>query len=227
MSRSVKLVAFDIDDTLFSERLYVRSGFEAVGRYAKQRWKIHDFAERAWRLFEEGKRGFIFDRVLDAAGCRWSLQDVEELVKIYREHHPAIKLFPDAEHVLGFLASRCRLAVVSDGPAMSQRRKVKALDLKSYCDPIILTAEWGAEYAKPSQLGFREVEIKWDVSADSCVYIADNPLKDFLGPRMCGWQTIRVKRVDGIYSTLEPEPGYEADLEVSDLHEAVSKLNLG
>src|SRR5438046_203234 len=47
------------------------------------------------------------------------------------------------------------------------------------------------------------------------------------GPRVCGWQTVRVRRLDGIYGMLEPEPGYEADLEASDLREAVSKLNLG
>ena len=152
---------------------------------------------------------------------------MKNLVRVYREHYPVIKLYPDAEQVLRFLPSRCRLAVVSDGPAVSQRRKVEALSLKSYFDPIILTAEWGAKYAKPSHLAFREVETKRGVSGDVCAYIADNPLKDFLGPRVCGWQTVRVRRLDGIYGMLEPEPGYEADLEASDLREAVSKLNLG
>ena len=227
MTGFVKVVTFDIDDTLFSERMYVRSGFEAVGRHVKQRWGIDDFAERSWRLFEQGERRQVFDRVFDAVRCRWSLDDVEDLVRVYREHYPVIKLYPDAEQVLRFLPSRCRLAVVSDGPAVSQRMKVEALSLKSYFDPIILTAEWGAKYAKPSHLAFREVETKRGVSGDVCAYIADNPLKDFLGPRVCGWQTVRVRRLDGIYGMLEPEPGYEADLEASDLREAVSKLNLG
>src|SRR5213592_1787332 len=112
MTGFVKVVTFDIDDTLFSERMYVRSGFEAVGRHVKQRWGIDDFAERSWRLFEQGERRQVFDRVFDAVRCRWSLDDVEDLVRVYREHYPVIKLYPDAEQVLRFLPSRCRLAVV-------------------------------------------------------------------------------------------------------------------
>jgi hypothetical protein len=42
MKRSVCAV-FDIDDTLYLERDYVRSGFEAVGRWAVKWIQIEDF----------------------------------------------------------------------------------------------------------------------------------------------------------------------------------------
>ncbi|MGQ9635778.1 MAG: HAD family hydrolase, partial [Bryobacteraceae bacterium] len=65
---SQPFVAFDLDDTLYLERDYVRSGFEAVGEWAKERLGIGDFTQRAWRWFQQGRRGDIFNQVLVEIG---------------------------------------------------------------------------------------------------------------------------------------------------------------
>jgi len=57
------LYVLDIDDTLYLERDYVRSGFCAVGRWLAEHQNVEDFFERAWALFEAGARGNIFDTV--------------------------------------------------------------------------------------------------------------------------------------------------------------------
>ncbi|MGN6385172.1 MAG: HAD family hydrolase, partial [Verrucomicrobiota bacterium] len=50
-----------------------------------------------------------------------------------------------------------------------------------------------------------------------CVYIADNPRKDFITARKLGWKTIRVRRDEGEHCRVSLERELEADVEVNDL----------
>ena len=57
-------VVFDIDDTLYLERDYVRSGFRAVGEHVARSTGVDGFSDLAFALFEQGLRGHIFDETL-------------------------------------------------------------------------------------------------------------------------------------------------------------------
>ena len=59
-----KVVVFDMDDTLFPEKEFVRSGFKEVDRYLQKKLSINNFFLRAWEKFSSGSRGFIFNQVL-------------------------------------------------------------------------------------------------------------------------------------------------------------------
>jgi len=63
MNRLVDVVVFDLDDTLYLERDYVRSGFRAVDAWLASRGILGFFGE-AWANFENGLRGKAFDRAL-------------------------------------------------------------------------------------------------------------------------------------------------------------------
>ncbi|MEL7208731.1 MAG: hypothetical protein AAGK32_10970, partial [Actinomycetota bacterium] len=47
-------MVFDIDDTLYLERDYVRSGFNAVGEHVESQFGTAGVGRRAWELFIEG-----------------------------------------------------------------------------------------------------------------------------------------------------------------------------
>ena len=61
MNRLADVVVFDLDDTLYLERDYVRSGFRAVDAWLASRGILGFFGE-AWANFENGLRGKAFDR---------------------------------------------------------------------------------------------------------------------------------------------------------------------
>lgn len=210
-------VAFDLDDTLYLERDYVRSGFEAVGRWVKANLGVEDFGARAWELFELGRRGDIFDVALREAGLPQDAKTVEIVVDIYRQHHPHIFLSEDARCCLQSLRQRAKLALISDGWAQSQRRKIEALSIASFFDLIVLTAELGTGFAKPHPAAFEKVERQFHAESNCCVYVADNPNKDFLEPKRRGWMTIRVRRPGGLHSSRDAPGGRQADLEIEDL----------
>jgi putative hydrolase of the HAD superfamily len=210
-------VVFDIDDTLYLERDYVRSGFAAAGEWARRRLDLPDLADRAWAAFEAGRRRTIFDEVLADAGVPATPDTIAGLVECYRSHAPAITLLPDARACLDAIASTPRLttAVVTDGPRASQRAKAAALELDRWADPIVFTDEYGPDWVKPATHAFEMVQEKLGAAAVECVYVADNPAKDFAGPHRLGWATIRVRRPSGLHR--DRDSGPDVTREVDDL----------
>lgn len=45
----------------------------------------------------------------------------------------------------------------------------------------------------------------------ACIYVGDNPKKDFVGAKEVGMHTVRIIRHEGMFMSLEAEEGYEAD----------------
>lgn len=212
----LRCVVFDLDDTLYLERDYVRSGFVAVGRYVEQELGLTTFASRAWASFCAGARGRVFDRVLSESGIPPTPALVSELVQVYRNHSPAIVLEPDALELLDMLCGSLDLAVVSDGFAPSQRAKVTALGLGRWVNQIIITAEYGPEFAKPGAAAFRVLQERFSRSDPECLYVADNPAKDFAGPLSLGWQILRVNRPGSLHHAVPA--GIHECQEIASLH---------
>jgi putative hydrolase of the HAD superfamily len=213
------VIVFDLDDTLYLERDFVRSGFAAVDKWINDRFDISGFFDRAWALFETGRRGDIFDRALVDLEIRASSGLVQHLVRIYRGHAPSITLAPDAEEALTALCDRCGAALLTDGYGTTQARKVAALGLSTRLRPVIYTDELGSGMQKPHPKGFLAIQKEFGLASGEFVYVADNPSKDFIGPRALGWKTVRVRRPEGQYSHLSVEPARDADSTVTSLRE--------
>jgi len=213
--RTIACVVFDLDDTLYLERDYVRSGFAAVGREVRWRLGIPGFASVAWREFCRGRRGDVFDRALEHFGVPAERKLVRDLVEIYRNHDPAIALEPDALSCLEALRGRVALAVVTDGPLVSQRAKVRALDIDRYVDEVVYTAMLGAGFEKPHPRAFELVQQHLGCRGRACLYAADNPAKDFGAPRALGWRTYRCRRPLGLHAAVASDG--PIDVEASNL----------
>jgi putative hydrolase of the HAD superfamily len=206
-------VVFDIDDTVYLERDYVRSGFAAAGRWASRWLGIDDFAERCWNRFTSGARGSIFNLVLTETYGKANPELVSALIEIYRTHTPAIALADDARESLAKLSSLASIAVISDGPLTSQSQKADVLDLYRFAAPVILTDMLGSGFRKPHPLAFQRVE-QSQLAKIYC-YVADNPLKDFTAPKQLGWTTVRIRRPCGLHYTTE-NPEIRPDYEMAD-----------
>jgi putative hydrolase of the HAD superfamily len=197
------LYVFDLDDTLYLERDYVYSGFQAVGDWLYINRDISDFCDSAWKLFESGHRGNIFDLVLKKKEIK---EDglINLMVWEYRNHMPNIRLLPDAEEFISQVPFH-NLAIITDGYSVTQWKKIKALNLESKIEQIIVTDDLGQDYWKPNPKAFTIVEK--ELSPKRCVYIADNPNKDFKAPKELGWlPSIRVRRKGSLhYGLSTPE----------------------
>lgn len=218
----IRGLVFDIDDTLYDEIDYVRSGFAHVAREAEgpevAAETLEDWLATA---FEAGIRGDTFDRLLEAYPSIATRTSKADLIEAYRRHEPDIRLDPRVGRLLDDLRARgIRLAILSDGVPDGQRAKVQALGLDRWFTPIVLTGSLGTSHAKPATAGFDAIGRDWGLRPEDLAYVADNPAKDFAGPRRLGWTTIRLRHGRQLRSTLEPaDATFRPDLEIATLIE--------
>ena len=123
-------VVFDLDDTLYLERDYVRSGFRAVAEDAVAGTSVSpdEASKFLWDGFLAGVRGSSFNDLLTEYPDIAARRTIPDLVRVYREHPPTIDFLPGAEALLQELKGLgVPLAVITDGPLESQAAKAEAL----------------------------------------------------------------------------------------------------
>jgi putative hydrolase of the HAD superfamily len=215
----VHTVVFDVDDTLYDEKQFVEGGFAAVDAWLQARHGAVGFESAARRIFASGRRGRIFNEALESLEMPAMPEFIAEMIEVYRGHSPKLQLLPDAEIALQWaMDSGLQVALITDGTASVQRRKLKALDLDHRISCQVVTDELGGkEFWKPHPAAFLRVMDAYPGKRGGYVYVADNPRKDFIAPRQLGWRTIRVRRPGGEHASCEASAGENADLEVETL----------
>ena len=221
----LKAIVFDLDDTLFLERDYALSGFRAVAEWAVGNVGIP--AEEAYsdltRLFDEGVRTATFDTWLIARGR--SLESIPAMVQVFRDHEPKITPAPAAIRILKGLRSRYALGLVTDGYSAVQHKKLAALGLGALFDSVVVSDDHGRAAWKPNPLPFQIALDALGVPGPAAVYVADNPVKDFLGARRAGMWSIRVRWAEGVYRDVEAEtPDHACDVEIDGLEDLMPAI---
>jgi len=203
------VIVFDLDDTLYDEIDFVKSGFLEVSEYLGDR----RYFEFMWGEFKINGSGKIFDKLIDKFSIK---EDITKLIEIYRFHTPRITLPSSSKKVLKY-ALNYKSAIITDGHYITQKNKYQALGLDKYIDLPIFTDFYHTK--KPELKPFKMVMEKF---ADSeYIYISDNPKKDFIAPKELGWKTLRYKNPNGIYRDIENN----ADIEVYSREEILKVLD--
>lgn len=213
-----EVLVFDLDDTLYPEHQYVKSGFRAVGEWLEEELGLSGFQALAVDLFENGERGNIFNQVLAALHIPCTQDLIDQLISVYRSHEPAIRLYDDAAWALRKYENHS-LGLITDGYLESQQNKVAALGLEEKFETIVFSDELGRENWKPSRVPYERVMAVIGEKGKRFTYIGDNPTKDFVTARLLGWRTIMISREQGEYSSAEIAEGYEADFSITQLYE--------
>jgi putative hydrolase of the HAD superfamily len=212
-------VVFDLDDTLYFERDYVRSGFDAVAGLCASTGAVTREAafELLWHDFEAGMRGDAFNRLFARFPELTPRHAIADLVRCYREHRPRLHLGDGVDSLLDALAAGgARLALLSDGDLVGQQAKVDVLALSARFSPLVLTGAWGPSYWKPHARGYEAIASALGLTGRELVYVADNPLKDFITPKKLGWQTVRLRTHEQLrYGVEAPTVEHEPDATVS------------
>lgn len=208
----MRVIIFDLDDTLYKELSFVYGGFRAAADFLSP-W----MGAAPGKIFKELKRlekidrKKVFDRFL---GNEPYL--IKKAVAIYRNHTPRLELFPEAKRCLERYR-RLPLYVVTDGNKVVQKKKFEALGLKKWIKKCLCTHAYGLHRKKPSPYCFEKICRLERVSPDEVVYVADNPKKDFIGIKALGFQTVRV--LTGPYRHLKVSKALDADRKLKSLDE--------
>lgn len=208
----IRAVVFDLDDTLFPERQFVLSGLKAASDWLERECGVSGLFDEAERLFARGCRGKIFNVALQSMGLPVSESLVTHLMLVYREHTPRLTLFEDAAEALVELKGSYRLGLLTDGFAAVQRNKVAALGVTPLLDAVVYSDDLGRTAWKPSPVPYERVAHLLNVpNGPACLYVGDNPQKDFIGARHLGWRTVRIRRPGTEHNDVMLDHAREAD----------------
>lgn len=191
----LKAVIFDLDDTLYSEKEYVRSGYHKIAAVIPQ---VDNAAEKLWTLFEEKKPAI--DELLKQENIL-SEEVKQACLHAYRYQIPDIHLYEGvAEMIMEFKLQGLKIGIITDGRPEGQRAKLQVLGLEAVVDEIIVTDEFGGpEFRKPNQKAFMTMKERLDVDYTEMCYVGDNTKKDFIAPEQLGIRSIWFKNVEGLY----------------------------
>lgn len=193
----IKGVIFDLDDTLYSEKEYVKSGYKAVSDYLGG-----GYEEKLWLYFEAGKPAI--DELLKELGRE---REKENVLKIYRFHKPDIHLYSNVIGMIENLKEKgIKVGIITDGRPEGQKNKIAALGLSELInkDDIIITDELGGiQFRKPCDIAFRIMIARWRMNPADVVYVGDNSAKDFQAPQQLGMRSLWFYNRNSLYFVLE------------------------
>ena len=182
-----KVVVFDLEDTLYQEMDFLKSGYQAVADYLSKSVGKDDLYAEMIEAYQTGEKD-VFQKVLDDHQLTI---DKSELLDIYRYHIPQIHLDSKVRSVLEQLHGKCHLALITDGRPRTKRNIINALGLSEYFDgaDVYISDEVG--HLKTAPYSCERIMEKYP----DCqyIYVGDNPAKDFLVPNRLGWLTVCLK----------------------------------
>ena len=193
-------IIFDVDDTLYLQRDYFRSGLRQVHRWLNEEEGIAGFGPRAWQRFEaHGPRNLIA-RTLEEMGHRPDENLLREITRVIRSHEPAIELCDDARTCLERLYGDFILAILTTGPIPEQHAKTEKLELDQWCTPVVYAGQGGGP--APHRRALEEIERRSGLHGPGCLFVADHP-EDFPIARHFQWQVARIRRPEALAAEIE------------------------
>jgi len=211
-------ILFDLDDTLFDHRRASSVALEAIHRSFAADLPKQEFAARHAQVLELFHARFLageltldqarvarmqalfaaFERDLDAATA-------EQVASDYRQQHQANRHLVDgARELIEQLAGRCRLGIVTNNSTVEQMEKLRALDIASHFDAVVISEDVGV--TKPDPEIFAIALQRLDASPHQAVFIGDNWANDIIGARAVGMAAVWLDRGDQT-PALERLPG--------------------
>ncbi|CAM3529935.1 HAD family hydrolase [Marinicrinis lubricantis] len=202
----------DLDDTLYCEHDYVKSGFLAVAKALAERsdYGVDRIYHELLSVWTTEGRGKVFDTVISKLHIQ---METQLLVDLYRSHRPTIQLYEDAKIFLEYAQQHeLKLGLITDGASQVQWNKIESLRIKPYFQAIVVSDDFGGtSYWKPHEAPYLKAAKLLAVLPQNCCYVGDNPHKDFITAKRLGMKTIRIVRPVGDHMNTKLEPEYEAD----------------
>ena len=173
---------FDLDDTIYMEYDYKKSGIKYILKVLKNLGFSYKF-----NLMYLMSLDNPFQHIIEKLSL--PRYNVNNLIWQYRLHKPDIKLNEKTKKLIKYLYYKSAgIAILTDGRSFSQRQKLISLGLIKY--PFYISEEYND---KKPQLKRLKLIMK-TFNAENYVYVGDNINKDFFGPNKLKWLTIGLKK---------------------------------
>lgn len=187
-----KVVVFDLDDTLYKEIDFLKSGYRKVSELVEKLYGLDSLQiyNQLISWYNDGENAFF--RLNEQYGLENSIEDY---LNVYRYHHPLLTLSDETVKMLNVLKGKeTTCGIITDGRKITQKHKIEALGLEEWIswDYIVINEE--NNHFKPNHWSFDRMMLHcFGQNSGNNIrfyYVGDNPEKDFLAPNQLGWTTI-------------------------------------
>lgn len=125
----------------------------------------------------------------------------QELDKQWSDESGSIAfLYDDVKDTLSKLKNKYKLAILTNGNATSQRRKLDTIDIYDLLDYTLVSSE--VNMKKPDIRLFEYIANKLNLKPNECIYVGDNYNIDVLGSRNAGMTPIFISRNNESYDNV-------------------------
>ena len=185
-------IVFDLDDTLYPYRAFVRSGLRVIGQQIAREYAVSTslIARALRRAAIDGVRGREVQALCASLALPASI--VPSLVAILRDHSPSLRLPCESRRVLTTLRGGWKIGILTNGTPEIQRRKLAALGVPPLVDAVVIATEVGDRRGKPSPTAFRAALDRLGLAPERTVFVGDDEQADIAGAAAAGMQTIHV-----------------------------------
>jgi putative hydrolase of the HAD superfamily len=204
----VRVVLFDLDDTLFDHAGTARAALAAAqGCHPSLRAMAFDALERAHSTHLEelhadvmlGKvpldaaRRERFRRLLVACGAERADEAAAHVAETYRQaYRDARRAMAGAPALLAAVRQRALVGIVSNNLLEEQQEKLRMFALDAHVDALVVSEEVGV--SKPDPRIFRIALERLGSAADDAVMVGDSWVTDIEGARAAGIRAVWFNR---------------------------------
>lgn len=205
---NIKAILFDLDDTILDSKTAEYNAICDFKRLFKEFAEIenNEFA-KIWskvtmELYDKYHNGLIsfetlrterIKRLFSNFNIKIKDEDAKGKFKMYLElYEKNWILFPDTIEVLEQLKNNYKLAIVTNGDGVQQRKKIKQTGIEKYFSEIIISSEVGV--SKPDKDIFEITCKRLNVEPEECMMIGDKMKVDVEGCAQLGMKAVWVNR---------------------------------
>jgi len=224
MFQSLKLIAFDLDDTIVAFDLLTNQSWQEVcNDYVADHQELDTGVlianiKKAGALYWSNPEKYGFGKYDIVNARRTFLKMAFEQLQIDRldeavqlaDNYSRIRienmyLFDGITDLLQQLSFKYILVLITNRDSAGQRSKIKRFDLEKYFAGIYIEEEMG--YGKPDTRVYKKVMTDNNVLPQECLMIGDTPEMDIIAPGKMGWKTIFVntRKIDPQFTYYKPD----------------------
>lgn len=204
----VRIVGFDLDDTLYSRIELYRDVFNSMqDNVIKTDVLFEDFYimfqiknEYEFALFvkkEKDSEQYKIDRVIATYkffGFDLDDEQAKTFNSLYAEFREKITLRESAQNIMSYLKELgVPMFVLTNGSHESQEKKLINLSIEEFISKNNWFTSEKIGMAKPNKGVFSYIETKVGFTGSEIMYIGDDFRNDIVGPSDLGWETVYFK----------------------------------
>ncbi len=218
----IKLIYFDVDDTLYDQFLPFQDAFKKVFPHFQIDIKEAYLYSRQYsdQVFEATENGaltleMMHRQRIQTALAKFSLAITDDEADLFQRHYEENQRNIELDSSLMSLfdalkASGIALGLITNGPLEHQMLKIHQLGLPNWVnvDNILISSAVGM--AKPD-IGLFDLARKELYTPEECLYVGDSFDNDVIGAKSAGWNVIWFNSRNKPHPPSQYSPDYQVN----------------